>query len=60
MTLQKAIEILSLAAYGHAFSTGSDFWDALSMGTEALTRQLNRDTLTYAGMIARLAKETDE
>ena len=58
MTLEKAIEILSLAANGHAFTTSPDFWDALRMGTEALTRQLNRDTLTYSGMIARLVGET--
>ncbi len=59
MTLPKAIEILSLAAHGHAFTTGPDFWDALRMGIEALTRQYNRDTLSYGSMVARLANETD-
>ncbi|MBA7529780.1 hypothetical protein ES705_21979 [subsurface metagenome] len=59
MTLPKAIEILSLAAHGHAFTTGPDFWDALKMATEALTRQLNRDTLSYGGMVARLEGETE-
>lgn len=38
MKPEKAIEILSLAAPGHAFTTGTEFYDALNLGIEALKR----------------------
>ena len=38
MKLDKAIEVLSLAAYGHALTTGPEFYDALKVGLEAVKR----------------------
>lgn len=43
MTIPRAISILSLAANGHAFTTGQDFWTALRMGVEALVQQRQRE-----------------
>lgn len=42
MTLQTAINILNLAASGHAFTTGTDFYDALRLGVLALIEQRDR------------------
>jgi len=42
MPLQKAIEILNLAASGHAFTTGQDFYDALRLAIEALIEKRDR------------------
>lgn len=42
MTPQTAINILSAAANGHAFTTGDDFWAALRMGVDALIEQRQR------------------
>lgn len=43
MTPQKAIEILNLAAEGHALTTGEELWTALRMGVRALILQRDRD-----------------
>jgi len=39
MTIQNAIDILSQAAYGHALTTGPEFYEALKLAVAALTRQ---------------------
>lgn len=42
MPLQKAIDILNLAASGHAFTTGQDFYDALREAILALIEKRDR------------------
>lgn len=42
MKVDKAIEILSLAASGRAFTTGPDFYNSIKLGIEALKRVRER------------------
>jgi len=60
MTLNEAIEILSLSAYGGTTTHNNRFTEALKLGIEALKRELAGDNLPLDKLLKRLPGETPE
>lgn len=60
MKAKKAIEILTEASQTYVLESQPDTFDAIKLGIAALTRHINRDYITYAGMHEPLPGETNE
>ena len=60
MKIDKALEILSEAAFGHAVTFGPDFYDAVRLGIEALHFFKKFQEVTGSHQDARLPSETTE
>ncbi len=60
MTLDEAIEVLSLSAYSGSSTHNTRFKEALKLGIEALKRELAGDNLPLDKLLKRLPGETPE
>lgn len=60
MTLDEVISILSLAAHGHAFTIGPDFYKALQVGIEAVKRHQQISAPSSGYIVEPLPGETEE
>ncbi|MBA7716182.1 hypothetical protein ES703_125247 [subsurface metagenome] len=60
MTIKKAIEILELNLREAGSGMPSDCKEAVQLSVEALKRHLDRDYISFNGMMALLPGETEE